>query len=81
MDRIGVVRRFRRARDERGLDARVGEVAHEIVDVALEPAKAVQREHRSGDDGDAERGFHLRDADRKFINGTRITRISLEALS
>ncbi len=79
MDRIRVVMRLRRARDERGLDAGVGEVAHEIVDVALEPAQAVQREHRSGDDGDAERGFHLGGADRDLTNGSWISRISLRA--
>ena len=58
VDRIRALTRLRRAGDERRLDAGVGEVAHEIVDVPLEPAEAMQREHRSSDDGDAERGLH-----------------------
>ncbi len=47
---------LRRASDERRIDAGIGKIAHEVVDVALEPAEAVQREHGSGDDGDAEHG-------------------------
>ena len=55
----------------------VGEVAHEVVDVALEPAEAMQREHGSGDDGDAERGFHL--GTRIAIGrGSRQTRTPIE---
>ena len=74
VDDIRALWRLRRAGDERRLDAGVGEVAHEVVDVPLEAAEAVQREHGSGDDGDAERGFHLEDADVIF-DGTRISRI------
>ena len=46
------------AGDEGDLEPGVGEVAHEVVDVAFEPAVAVERRHRAGGDRDAERSRH-----------------------
>ncbi len=40
--------------------------------MALEAAEAVQREHRSGDDGDAERGSH-RGSCEAILTGSRIS--------
>ena len=45
-----------RPRDQRDLDAAIGQRSHEIVDVTLEAAVAVQRKHRARDDRDLHRG-------------------------
>jgi hypothetical protein len=37
----------------------------------------MQREHGSSDDGDAERGSHVGDADKDLIKGTRIADLAL----
>ena len=44
---------------QRRLNAGIRKVSDEIVDVALEPAEPVQREHRSSDDGNSERRSHV----------------------
>ena len=56
MNLVGRVAFLGCSRDERRLDAGFGQIAHEVIDVALEAAESMQREHGSGDDGDANHG-------------------------
>ena len=63
MDRLGAAFGsgfcLRFSSDERDLNAGVGQISGQVVDMALETAMPVQRIHRPRDDGNAQRWTHF----------------------